>query len=69
MRKLLIAALVISCAACVDTGSTASTQDIHASRFIYDPSAKPIVVSGGNFVYDPATPVLRASSFMVENNQ
>jgi len=67
MRKLLVAALVICCTACADTGST-SDKDIHGSRFIYDPSAKPIVVSGGSFIYDPAAPELHASRFVIESN-
>ena len=70
MRKLLITALVVLCAACADTGNTASTQDIHASRFIYDAAAKPIVVAGGGkFIYDASAPELHASRFVVENNQ
>ena len=64
MRSILIAALLIGCAACADT--RADRHEIRASGFIYDPKAQPIVVDRGAFIYDPNAPALRGSSFILK---
>ena len=64
MRSILIAALIIGCAACADMG--ADRHEIRASGFIYDPKAQPIVVDRGAFVYDADASALRGSSFILK---
>ncbi len=68
MRKILIAALIVGCAACADTGANSDRHDIRASGFIYDSNAKPVVLNNGTFIYDPNAPALRGSSFLVRQN-
>jgi hypothetical protein len=68
MRKILIAAILIGCVACADTGANADRHDVRASGYIYDPNAKPVVIDEGAFIYDPNAPALRGSSFLVRQN-
>ena len=64
MRNILIATLLIGCAACADMGT--DRHEVRASGFIYDPKAAPVVVDEGAFVYDPTAPALRGSSFILK---